>query len=80
MGVGEFEIDVGAEVVTRDGDREVQEGEGGIRDGPGEFEVGVEGVGKVDELFKLLMGAQGSTGTVINVAEEEMVEGFEEPA
>eukprot|EP00061_Rhincodon_typus_P018413 g47579.t1 len=40
MGVGGFEIDVGAEMVTRYGDREVQEGEGGIRDGPGEFEVG----------------------------------------
>eukprot|EP00061_Rhincodon_typus_P008104 g30431.t1 len=41
--------------VPRDGDGKVQEGEGGIRDGPGEFEVGVKGVGKVDELSKLLM-------------------------
>eukprot|EP00061_Rhincodon_typus_P006063 g26297.t1 len=32
--VNELEIDVGFEAVTRDGDREVQEGERGIRDGP----------------------------------------------
>eukprot|EP00061_Rhincodon_typus_P011185 g36020.t1 len=57
--------------VTRDGDGEVQ-GEGDIRDGPGEFEVGVRGVSKVDELFNLLMGARGSANTVINVAEEEV--------
>eukprot|EP00061_Rhincodon_typus_P008640 g31432.t1 len=52
-------------------DREVQEGEGGFGDGPGEFEIGVKGVGKVDELVKLLVGARGSADTVIDVAEEE---------
>eukprot|EP00061_Rhincodon_typus_P009295 g32690.t1 len=35
--------DVDAETVTGDGDGEVQKGEGGIGDGPGEFEVGVKG-------------------------------------
>eukprot|EP00061_Rhincodon_typus_P013303 g39596.t1 len=73
MGVGGFEIDVGVEAVTRDGDGEVQEGEGGIGDGPGEFEVGVKGVSKVDELFKLFVGARGSANAVIDVAEEEVV-------
>eukprot|EP00061_Rhincodon_typus_P003259 g19653.t1 len=72
MGVGGLEIDAGFEAVTRDGDREVQEGEGGIRDGPGEFEVGVRSVSKVDELFKFLVGIQGSAYTVIDVAEEEV--------
>eukprot|EP00061_Rhincodon_typus_P007816 g29880.t1 len=71
MRVGGFEIDVGVEAVTRDGDGEVQEVEGGIRDGPSEFVVGV----KVDELFMLLMGARGSADTVINVAKEEMRDG-----
>eukprot|EP00061_Rhincodon_typus_P017549 g46285.t1 len=42
VGVGGLEINVGVEVFTTDGDREVQEGEGDIRDGPGEFEVGVK--------------------------------------
>eukprot|EP00061_Rhincodon_typus_P018177 g47238.t1 len=42
MGVGRFELDVSAETVTRDGNGEVQEGAVGIRDGPGEFEVGVK--------------------------------------
>eukprot|EP00061_Rhincodon_typus_P008924 g31979.t1 len=60
--------------VIRDGNREMQEGERGVGDGPSEFEVGVKGVNKVDELFKLLMGAQGSADTVINVAEEEIIE------
>eukprot|EP00061_Rhincodon_typus_P018010 g46988.t1 len=69
MGVSGFEIDVGVEMVTRDGDGDVQEEEGGIGDGPGEFVVGVKGA---DELFKLLLGAQGSANTVINIAEEEM--------
>eukprot|EP00061_Rhincodon_typus_P004798 g23453.t1 len=73
MRVGGFEIDVGAEIVTRDGDGEVQEGEGGIGDGPGEFEVGMKGVGKVDELFKLLMGVRGSADTIINVMGEEVL-------
>eukprot|EP00061_Rhincodon_typus_P018218 g47307.t1 len=72
VGVGWLEIDVGVEVVTRDGNGEVQEGEGGIGDGPGELKVGLKGVCKVDELFKLLMGARGSTDTVIDVAEEEV--------
>eukprot|EP00061_Rhincodon_typus_P006752 g27732.t1 len=58
-------------MVIRDGDREAQEVGGGIGNGPGEFEVGVKGVSKADELFKLLVGAQGSTGAVINVAKEE---------
>eukprot|EP00061_Rhincodon_typus_P008614 g31375.t1 len=71
MGVSGFEIDVGAEMVTGNGDREVQEGEGGVGDGPGEFEVRVKAVSKVDELFKLLMGARGSADTVINVVEEK---------
>eukprot|EP00061_Rhincodon_typus_P006067 g26306.t1 len=61
--------------VARDGDGEDQEGEGGVRDGPGEFEVGMKDVGEVDELFVLLVGARGSTDTVINVAEEEMRDG-----
>eukprot|EP00061_Rhincodon_typus_P015067 g42536.t1 len=43
-------------MVTGYGDKEVQEREGGIRDGPGEFEVGVKGASKVDEMFKLLLG------------------------
>eukprot|EP00061_Rhincodon_typus_P005812 g25782.t1 len=73
MGVGEFEIDIGAEIVTGDGDGEVQEGEGGIGDGPGEFKVVVKC--KVDELFKLLMKARGNTDTVINVAGEEVRDG-----
>eukprot|EP00061_Rhincodon_typus_P015934 g43884.t1 len=50
---------------------EVQEGEGDIRDGPGELEVGVKGVSKDDELFKLRMGARSSTDTVIDESEEE---------
>eukprot|EP00061_Rhincodon_typus_P008024 g30260.t1 len=54
VGVGGLEIDV-VEVVTRDEDGKVQEGEGGIGDGSGEFEVGVKGVSKVDELSKLLV-------------------------
>eukprot|EP00061_Rhincodon_typus_P017091 g45635.t1 len=72
MEVGGLGIDVSVEAVTRDGDREAQEGEGSNGDGPGEFEVGVKGVSKVDELLKLLVGAQGSADTVINVAEEEV--------
>eukprot|EP00061_Rhincodon_typus_P010708 g35211.t1 len=71
VGVGGLEIDVGVEAVTRDGNREVQEGDRGIRVGLGELEVGVKGVSKVDELFKLPVGAQGSADTVINLAEEE---------
>eukprot|EP00061_Rhincodon_typus_P013296 g39585.t1 len=69
--VGGSEIGVGIEMVARDGRGAVQEGEGGIVDGPGEFEVRVKGVGKVDELFKLI-GARGSADTVISVAEEEV--------
>eukprot|EP00061_Rhincodon_typus_P006221 g26623.t1 len=34
--------------------------------------LGVKAIGKVDELFKLLVGARGSANTVINVAEEEV--------
>eukprot|EP00061_Rhincodon_typus_P007221 g28702.t1 len=52
--------------VTRFGDGEVKDGEEGIRDGPGELKVGVKGVSKVDELFKLLMGTRGSIDTVID--------------
>eukprot|EP00061_Rhincodon_typus_P008041 g30297.t1 len=59
-----------AEIVG-DGDGEVQEVGRGNGDGPGEFEVGVKGVDKVDELFKLLMRAQGNADIVINVVEEE---------
>eukprot|EP00061_Rhincodon_typus_P016126 g44174.t1 len=55
----------------RGGDRQVQEGEGGVRNGAGEFEDIMEGVGDIDELFELLMGAQGSTDTVINIAEKK---------
>eukprot|EP00061_Rhincodon_typus_P006981 g28189.t1 len=51
---------------------EVQEGEGGIGDGPDELEVGVKGVTKVNELSKLLVGSRGSIDTAIDVAEEEM--------
>eukprot|EP00061_Rhincodon_typus_P001195 g14010.t1 len=35
-------MDISFQVDVRDGDREVQEGEGGIRDGPAELKVGVE--------------------------------------
>eukprot|EP00061_Rhincodon_typus_P004354 g22374.t1 len=72
VGVSGLEIDISFKVDTRDGNREVQEGERGIRDGPGELDVGVEGVSKVDELFKLLVRAQGGADTVIDVAEEEV--------
>eukprot|EP00061_Rhincodon_typus_P012536 g38325.t1 len=61
MGVGGFEVNVDAESVAGDG--------------PGEFEVGVKGVGEVDELFELLMGVRGSTDAVINIAEEEVTDG-----
>eukprot|EP00061_Rhincodon_typus_P013956 g40669.t1 len=71
IGIGGLEIDVSVEAVTRDGDGEAQEGERSIRDGPGEVEVGVKDVSKVDELFKLLMGARGGADTIIDVAEEE---------
>eukprot|EP00061_Rhincodon_typus_P015048 g42505.t1 len=50
MGVSGFEIDVDAQSVAGDGDREVQEGEGGVRDGPGEFEVEMKSVDEVDIL------------------------------
>eukprot|EP00061_Rhincodon_typus_P019188 g9757.t1 len=66
-------MDVGFQVVARDGNKEVQEGERGIRDGPGELKLGVEGFGEVDELFDLLVGARGGVNTVINVTEEEVV-------
>eukprot|EP00061_Rhincodon_typus_P002957 g18911.t1 len=66
-------MDVTVVAVTRHEDREVQEREGGIRDGLGEFEVDVKGVSKVDELFKLLMVARGSADSVIDVAEEELM-------
>eukprot|EP00061_Rhincodon_typus_P007954 g30140.t1 len=72
VGVDGFETDIGANSVGGDGDGEVQEGEGGVRDGPGEFEVRVKGVGEVDELFELFVGARSSTNTVINVVEEEV--------
>eukprot|EP00061_Rhincodon_typus_P007869 g29977.t1 len=69
--VEEATLGAAMHVVTKGGDREVQEGERGIRDGPGEPEVEAKGVSKVDELFKLIMGAQGSADTAIDVAEEE---------
>eukprot|EP00061_Rhincodon_typus_P018476 g47656.t1 len=57
------------------GNEEVQEEGGGVRNGPGEFEVRVKDVVEVDELFKLLVGARGGADTVINVAEEEVGDG-----
>eukprot|EP00061_Rhincodon_typus_P003608 g20509.t1 len=75
MGVGGLEIDIGFVAVTRDGDREVQEREGGIGESPGEFEVVVTGVSKVDELFELLVGAGGGADTVIVITEEEVGDG-----
>eukprot|EP00061_Rhincodon_typus_P010863 g35463.t1 len=58
--------------VTREGDREAHEGEGGIRDGPADFEVGMKVVRKVDKLFKLLVETRGSADKAIDVAEEEV--------
>eukprot|EP00061_Rhincodon_typus_P006271 g26737.t1 len=72
VGVGGLEIDVSFEAVNRIGDGELQEGEGCMGDGPGEFEVGVKRFSKIDELFNLLIVARGSTDTVIDVMEEEM--------
>eukprot|EP00061_Rhincodon_typus_P017064 g45594.t1 len=40
--------------------------------------LGVKGVSKVDELFKILMGAQDSAKIVIDVEEEEKAEGVKE--
>eukprot|EP00061_Rhincodon_typus_P010142 g34205.t1 len=71
MGVNGFETDVSGDLVIRDVDGEVQEEEGGIRNGPCEFEGTVEGVGEIDELFELLMGTRDSTDIVINVVEKE---------
>eukprot|EP00061_Rhincodon_typus_P011105 g35883.t1 len=73
-------MDVGAKSVAGDGGREVQEGEGGIRDGPGEFQIRVKDVGEVDELFKLLVGLPSSTDAVIKVVEEEVRDGASVPA
>eukprot|EP00061_Rhincodon_typus_P019025 g48458.t1 len=64
-------MDAGGELVSRDGDGEVQEGDGGVRNCLDEFEDGVEGVGKVDELLKLVAGARGSNDAVINIVEKE---------
>eukprot|EP00061_Rhincodon_typus_P003446 g20092.t1 len=72
VGVGGLEIDISFEVVARDGNGEFQEGERGIRYGPGELEVGVKGVSKIDELSKLLMGVRGRAKTVIDVTEKEV--------
>eukprot|EP00061_Rhincodon_typus_P001178 g13955.t1 len=47
----------------------------GNRDGDREVKVGVEDVSKVDELFKLLVGARGCADTVINITEEEVGDG-----
>eukprot|EP00061_Rhincodon_typus_P006210 g26603.t1 len=59
MGVNGFKMDVGGELVTGDGDRDVQEREGGVRNGPDEFEGRVESVGEIDELFEfLVLGAR----------------------
>eukprot|EP00061_Rhincodon_typus_P002239 g16967.t1 len=65
-------MDISFQVVARDGNREVQEGERGIKDGPGELNVGVEGVSEVGELFELLVGARGGADTAIDVTEEEV--------
>eukprot|EP00061_Rhincodon_typus_P000509 g11926.t1 len=65
-------MDIGFQVVDRDGNREVQEGEKCIGDGLGELTVGVEDVSEVDELFEVLMGAQGGADTVIDIMEEEV--------
>eukprot|EP00061_Rhincodon_typus_P017942 g46884.t1 len=79
VGAGGLEIDVSFEAVTRDGDGKVQEGQGGIRDGPDGFEVGVKDVSKVDELLKLLVGARdegvGGKG-LVGLAGKEEAEGF----
>eukprot|EP00061_Rhincodon_typus_P005979 g26134.t1 len=60
-----------ADVQSPEMETEVQEGEESIGNGPGEFEVGVKCVRKVDELFELLVGARGGADTVIDIAEEE---------
>eukprot|EP00061_Rhincodon_typus_P017607 g46376.t1 len=52
-------------------ERSIQEGDGGVRNGPGEFEGAVEGVGEVADLFEFLAGARGSSDTVTNVVERE---------
>eukprot|EP00061_Rhincodon_typus_P016185 g44263.t1 len=70
-----LDAEVDGVVFTGDGDGEVQEGEGDVGDGPGEFEVRVKGVRKVDQLFKLLIGARDSANTLINVAEEVVRDG-----
>eukprot|EP00061_Rhincodon_typus_P014074 g40874.t1 len=54
-----------------DGDREIQERVGRVRNGSVEFENGLEGISEVDELLKLLVGAQGSTDMVVNMTEKE---------
>eukprot|EP00061_Rhincodon_typus_P017654 g46443.t1 len=77
VGGGVKMVGVGAEIVTGDGDREIQKGVGGVRDDQHNFEVGVKGVSKVDEVFKLLMGARSSTDTVIHVAEEEYIQSLQ---
>eukprot|EP00061_Rhincodon_typus_P017765 g46612.t1 len=71
VGVNGFEMDVIGESVTRDG--EIQEGEAGVRNSPGEFDSVVEGFGEVDDLFELLAGAQDSTVAVINVVVVEVL-------
>eukprot|EP00061_Rhincodon_typus_P014274 g41200.t1 len=72
LGADAAEAEEFGESVTGEEDGKVQEREGGARNGPGEFEGALEGVGEVDELFELLAGARGSTDTVINVAEKEV--------
>eukprot|EP00061_Rhincodon_typus_P017322 g45967.t1 len=67
---GENKMDGNRKV--RDGNGEVQEGDGGVRNSPGEFEGGMESIGEVDELFKLLAGARGHTNVVISLAEKEV--------
>eukprot|EP00061_Rhincodon_typus_P009198 g32501.t1 len=64
-------MDVTGELVFRDGDGVVQEGKGGVRNGPDEFEGKLEGVGEVHELLELLAGARGSTNAIINITEKE---------
>eukprot|EP00061_Rhincodon_typus_P015832 g43735.t1 len=70
VGVIGLEMDVGGESVPGEGDGDVQEVRGGVGNSPGEFDGGVDDVGDVDELLKLLMGAKGSSDAVINEREK----------
>eukprot|EP00061_Rhincodon_typus_P013809 g40408.t1 len=67
-------MDVSGESITGDGDGEVHEEEGGVRNGPDDFEVLVEGVGKVDELFELLTEHEAAP-IAFNIAKKEARDG-----